>query len=376
MDNSPTEQPSRGNGNGASRRSPRTVLVLGGGGAWGVAHVGVVRALERVGLMPDEIVATSMGATLGAGLAAGMTSDELEQLASEVPFEAEPQATLLRAYVEGAHDGTARRTEDYRRLLAARFGAIGFGDLRRRFFCSALSLSTGALRYFGLRDTGEVALADALYASSCRPGLLEPLQIDGESYVDGGLAEALALRIADARRADLILAVDVAGAALRESSPAGTSPADVLQQAYQVLGRIANEHNLHRYANSQNLVLIKPRFDGLLPGDRRSRREVVERGEREAYRALATHSLTRYLLAPDLVKSVDRVIGETRDYVHLHVDPEACINCGVCAVTCVTDGYAAVPVGNVVRKLHHYECTRDGACERTCPTRAISLRNF
>ena len=54
----------------------------------------------------------------------------------------------------------------------------------------------------------------------------------------------------------------------------------------------------------------------------------------------------------------------------------ACINCGICAVTCATDGFASVPFGSVVRKLHNYECTRDMACERTCPTHAIRLRNL
>ncbi len=54
----------------------------------------------------------------------------------------------------------------------------------------------------------------------------------------------------------------------------------------------------------------------------------------------------------------------------------ACVHCGVCAAICATDGYAQVPVGNVVRKLHNYECTRDGACERHCPTHAIRLSNI
>ena len=53
-----------------------------------------------------------------------------------------------------------------------------------------------------------------------------------------------------------------------------------------------------------------------------------------------------------------------------------CIHCGLCAVTCATGGYGAVPMGNVVRKLRNYECTRDMACERACPTRAIRLQNL
>ena len=74
--------------------------------------------------------------------------------------------------------------------------------------------------------------------------------------------------------------------------------------------------------------------------------------------------------------NVDRSVPRPRDYVHLDVDMNACIHCGICAVTCATSGYADVPLGNVVRKLHNYECTRDSACERSCPTGAIRLRNM
>ena len=96
----------------------------------------------------------------------------------------------------------------------------------------------------------------------------------------------------------------------------------------------------------------------------------------EAYQALTAHPLTRYLCNPELIKEIDRGIDGPRDHVQLDVDMDACIHCGICAVTCATDGFARVPFGNVVRKLHHYECTRDAACERSCPTRAIRLRNL
>ena len=65
-----------------------------------------------------------------------------------------------------------------------------------------------------------------------------------------------------------------------------------------------------------------------------------------------------------------------KDHVQLTVDMNACIHCGICAATCATQGYAAVPFGDVVRKLHNYECTRDMACERNCPTGAIRLGNL
>ena len=104
--------------------------------------------------------------------------------------------------------------------------------------------------------------------------------------------------------------------------------------------------------------------------------DLVRRGEREAMEVLTTHPLTRPLCDPEVVMDVDRTIDQPRDYVGLDVDMNACIHCGICAATCATQGYAQVPVGDVVRKLHNYECTRDMACERNCPTGAIRLRNL
>jgi len=77
-----------------------------------------------------------------------------------------------------------------------------------------------------------------------------------------------------------------------------------------------------------------------------------------------------------VVAEEDRLVQRPRDHVHLDVDMNACIHCGICAATCATQGFAQVPVGDVVRKLHNYECTRDMACERNCPTRAVRLRNI
>ena len=66
---------------------PRIGLVLGGGGAAGVAHVGVIRELERLGIRPDIVTGTSMGAIIGGLYAAGYTPDDLERVALEVEWD-------------------------------------------------------------------------------------------------------------------------------------------------------------------------------------------------------------------------------------------------------------------------------------------------
>ena len=149
----------------------------------------------------------------------------------------------------------------------------------------------------------------------------------------------------------------------------------ILFQTYDLMGVALNEHNLHRYADDK-VVLMRPKVGHIGVLDSPDVSELIRLGEREALEMLTTHSLTRYLCDPDTVVEVDRTIRRPRDYVQLDVDPGACIHCGICAVTCATNGFAEVKLGSVVRKLHNYECTRDMACERSCPTRAIRLHNL
>jgi NTE family protein len=74
-------------------RPPRTALVLSGGGAKGIAHIGVLRVLDSLHIRPDLVVGTSMGAVVGALYASGYTGHELDSLARVVPI-----AALFRTY--------------------------------------------------------------------------------------------------------------------------------------------------------------------------------------------------------------------------------------------------------------------------------------
>src|SRR6185369_13168494 len=90
----------RANGNGRSAR-PRTILVLGGGGMRGYAHIGVVRALERLGLHVDEVVGTSMGAVMGALFATGLDSHRIEEVAGEISVRDYFKLNVLKFLVRG-----------------------------------------------------------------------------------------------------------------------------------------------------------------------------------------------------------------------------------------------------------------------------------
>ncbi|GAB4141423.1 MAG: hypothetical protein Fur0037_08250 [Planctomycetota bacterium] len=359
----------------ASDRPRRTVLVLGGGGMRGFCHIGVLRAVERLGLRVDEVVGTSMGAVMGALFASGMNSHEVERVACEISIKDYFKLNLLKFLVKGYKHASVYKGKAFLEFLQKWLPQRSFSDLRLPFFCNALSLSTGKTRFFGLPGTAEPTVAEAVYASACLPGVFEPIAIGGEHCIDGGMTETLALRLARARNADLVIGVDLSHRDPKLRVPYRASLPHILFQTYEVMGQALNEQNLHVYADART-VIVKPEVShvGLL--DMPDVNEIVGLGEREALEVLTTHPLTRYLCDPQVLAEQDRFVQGPRDHVRLDVDMNACVHCGICAATCATQGYAAVPIGDVVRKLHNYECTRDSACERNCPTDAIRLGNL
>lgn len=368
---SPREKPALANG----RRRPKTILVLGGGGMRGWSHIGVVRAIERMGLEIDEIIGTSMGAVIGGLLASGRNSHAIEEVATEFSVKDYFKLNLLKFLVKGYRHASVYKGKAFRRALDRFLPTDNFEELQKPFFCNALSLTSGVMQYFGLPEAPKVRLSDAIYASSTLPGVFEPAELAGDYFVDGGMAETLCLKLAHARGADLIIASDLAIKDHHTHKPYKSTLPHILFQTYDLMGVALNEHNLHRYADNK-VVLMRPKVGHVGVLDAPNMSELIRLGELETLEMLATHTLTRYLCDPAAVEEVDRTIRRPRDYVQLEVDMNACINCGICAVTCATDGFASVPFGSVVRKLHNYECTRDMACERTCPTHAIRLRNL
>ena len=353
---------------------PRTILVLGGGGMKGFAHVGVIRSIERLGITIDEVYGTSMGAVIGGLYATGLDSYAIEESLSDLNLKSIFRLNLLKFLVKGYRHASVYKGRAFHDLLRGKITAQRFSELKLPFVCPALSITTGALRYFGLPGTPEIPVADAIYASSCLPGVFEPIAIEGDHYIDGGMAETLPLKAAKARKPDLVIAVDLSRKNYHKATTYRATLPHILFQTYEIMGSVLNEHNLHRHV-TQEVVLLKPHVENVSLLEEPDLTEVVRLGEREALEMLTTHANTRYLCDPAVTRQVERTIHAPRDYVALTVDMNACIHCGVCAITCATQGFADVPLGNVVRKMHNYECTKDSACERNCPTRAIRLEN-
>lgn len=175
-------------------------LALSGGGARGLAHIGVLRALEKANIQPDYLTGTSMGGVIAAGYAAGLSPDDLEQIALEhgsirkLWRLADP--TLPR---RGLFQG-----ERLRVFFEQHMQGCTFADLNIPLTLVAVDLNSG--QEVHLR---EGSVAEALRATVSIPGLLAPAKSNGQRLVDGGLLNNLPVDVVQSMGASVTLGVDV-----------------------------------------------------------------------------------------------------------------------------------------------------------------------
>src|SRR5688572_17573411 len=194
-------------GNGVAR--PRTVLVLGGGGMRGMAHLGVLQAMATLGLQYDAIVGTSIGALVGAMAAGGFSLEKMAAILKDVQKQDYFRLNVVKFLLKGARAPSMYRGDLFKSRLKSILPEIGFEDMRVPFYCNSVRLETGGSVFWGSQGCDDIALVDAIYSSCALPGIFEPLERDGYSYMDGGIVESLPLRFAKTLRPELIIAVDL-----------------------------------------------------------------------------------------------------------------------------------------------------------------------
>jgi len=175
---------------------PLVGLALGGGGARGFAHIGVIKALESAGIVPDIVTGSSSGAVIAALYAGGHSGPELERVALGIDRSDLVDFTLFgRGWVLGeALQDFVNRMVDERPIER----------LPRPFAAVATSAKNGRMVIFNRGNTGV-----AVRASASVPNLFVPPIINGEEYIDGGLSSPVPVNVARAMGADVIVAVDV-----------------------------------------------------------------------------------------------------------------------------------------------------------------------
>jgi NTE family protein len=179
-------------------RTVKVALVLGGGGARGFAHVGVIRVLEQERIPIDLIVGASAGSLIGALYADVRDSFELESVAWQVEKDDIFDWSLL-----GSTRGpvTGKALEDF---VGRHIKALSLERLAIPFAAVATDIRTGEEVVL---DRGPVG--PAIHASSAIPGVFRPVSLGGRTLVDGGVVNPVPVSVARARGADVVIAVDI-----------------------------------------------------------------------------------------------------------------------------------------------------------------------
>lgn len=211
---------------------PKVALALSGGGARGLAHIGVIQRLEEVGFPLGSVTGTSAGALVGALYASGFSGREIEELfrsrdltraflepllrnpGETLGEQEEHESTFLSierqkgqtTLAQGLRTGAeVQRTLQGLLARGAYFSGGDFDQLQRPLRILATNLETGQGRVFGNGD-----LVEAVRASMAVPGGFRPVMIDGQQYVDGALVENLPVFTAkEAFHPDVVIAVDI-----------------------------------------------------------------------------------------------------------------------------------------------------------------------
>jgi NTE family protein len=250
-------------------RPVRIGLALGGGAARGFAHIGVIKALESQGIVPDVIAGTSAGSLVGALYAAGNNGFALNQLALDMEEAAISDWSVpLFASSSGVIKGEA--IQNY---VNKAVHDIPLEKLKIPFGAVATDLNSGQAILFQRGSVGA-----AVRASSAVPGVFQPVKLGGHTYVDGGLVSPVPVRFARQMGADFVIAVNISA---QPAAQAASSSVDILLQTFAIMGQSINQFEL-READ----VVISPALGTMKGNDFNARNAAILAGERAGMAAV------------------------------------------------------------------------------------------
>ena len=278
---------------------PKIGLVLSGGGARGGAHLGMIQMMERHNIPIDAIVGTSMGSFIGGLYASGMSSSEIERELTtmdwtkvitfdydrtEIPFR---RKTLQRAFPGNAKTGVNIDDEVvfgtglFKRQTMLGFlkrktyhvsNLKNFDELRIPFRSVASRLEDGHTRV--LRDG---SLAEAIYSSLAIPGGFDPITINGEVLVDGGVADNLPLDVMlEEMDMDYIIVVDISTP--YDEHEKFDNYLAVMGQLVNILMRKNVEETVASMEGNNSIILVRPDLTGYASLDADKYPEIIAIG--------------------------------------------------------------------------------------------------
>ncbi|MGZ9667002.1 patatin-like phospholipase family protein [Pseudomonas sp. GNP014] len=277
---------------------PKVGLVLSGGAARGLAHIGVLKALEEQGIKIDAIAGTSMGAVVGGLYASGYKIDELEKLALNIDWQqalsdAPPREDVPFRRKQDDRDFLVKQKLSFRddgslglplgviqgqnlallleSLLAHTSDTRDFDKLPIPFRAVATDIANGEKVVFRKGHLPQV-----IRASMSIPAVFAPVELDGRLLVDGGMTDNIPLDVAREMGVDVAIVVDI-GTPLRSSKQL-TTVVDVLNQSITLMTRRNSEEQLAALKPSD--VLIQPALAAFGVTDFGKAQDMIDAGYR------------------------------------------------------------------------------------------------
>jgi NTE family protein len=258
------------------RPPAKIALALGGGAARGFAHIGVIKALEAQGISPDIIVGTSAGSVVGALYASGLNGFQIQELSMNMGEDQILDGSgLYRCIAEtlisdkrGCIKGQA--LQDF---INQNVKDRPIEKLNKTFAAVATNLSNGEMMVFRSGNTGM-----AVRASSSVPVFFQPVTINGQDYVDGGLVAPVPASVARTLGADFVIAVDISD---RPQDSKTASIYDILGQTFSIFGQTINRHE-----QTSADIIVRPVTFGLPSVDVSGLNKAVLEGEKAVAKIL------------------------------------------------------------------------------------------
>lgn len=268
-------------------REPVIALALGGGGAKGFAHIGVIKVLESHGIKPKIVTGTSAGSFVGSLYASGKSPYQLQHIALTFKESDIRDLTLNRqGFIAG------QKLQDFVNQHVANKPIEKFPI---RFAAVATRLDNGRKADFIKGNAGQ-----AVRASCSIPNVFVPATIGGTQYVDGGLVSPIPVQTAKALGADLVIAVDIS------ARPTGNQPVSMwglLDQTLNIMG----QQSIHQELAQANIV-IQPKVGHIGTLDLKASNQTILEGEKAAQLQVKAiqQAITNFKKSPAALKPAPR----------------------------------------------------------------------
>ena len=346
-------------------RSLRIAVVLGGGGLKGFAHIGVLRALDELGVQPAVWAGTSIGALIAAARIGGMSDGEMAQRASALRRRDLFRLNRMEMILSRQHAASIYLEESLRELVDGVVPHYRFDETRQRLLVNTVDLERGSQVVWGLSGLRSVKINDAVYASCALPGFFPPGRVGDRTCIDGGTVDNLPVAVAGLGM-DAIIAVDVGSSDLSVATDITTQGfASIYMRAATTMMHTLQQMPLDHW-DGPPMILIRPRvatFGWFAFGNTEA---LIEEGYRSAKETLAF---------------MDEAFGAAtgiypRRQVRVRVDAAKCIGCGMC-VALAPHLMALGPGRKAFAKADAVNWgPSDGDFVHHCPTAAITTERI